>query len=255
MLWVCLQEPPKQQLLQYESGALRQLPRLSLCILQTPPEFVVYEAVVDLQQLGSAGAAAAVIRWTKVGEPFVSSAVQRHPLPHTAHWQHAHRHKPRTHATTAAGLGSTHIALIAGSLATSLFLQLTIPTLAPVLQVEGLDGQPLATPDDCLEAEAIARDDARVQAMMAQRGVAFDKVACDPWAIHACPPEWQGRRLMQVRNCLAVVAGGSSWFVQRYHGVLHAEALHATSTACCIMLHAMVLHAVNTVASAQSIPG
>jgi Cu2+-containing amine oxidase len=67
-----------------------------------------------------------------------------------------------------------------------------------MLQLEGLDGQPLATPDDCLQAEAIARDDARVQAMVAERGVAFDKVACDPWAIHACPPEWQGRRLMQV---------------------------------------------------------
>ena len=37
-----------------------------------------------------------------------------------------------------------------------------------------------------------------MQAMVAERGVALDKVACDPWAIHACPPEWQGRRLMQV---------------------------------------------------------
>lgn len=60
-----LQEPLKQQLLQYESGVVRQLPRLALCILQTPPEFVVYEAVVDLQQQ-SAGAPAAVVSWTKV---------------------------------------------------------------------------------------------------------------------------------------------------------------------------------------------
>jgi Cu2+-containing amine oxidase len=67
---IALQEPPKQQLLQYESGALRQLPRLSLCILQTPPHFMVYEATVDLQPQHSTGAAAAaaaaVVSWTKV---------------------------------------------------------------------------------------------------------------------------------------------------------------------------------------------
>lgn len=61
-----------------------------------------------------------------------------------------------------------------------------------------MDGQPLATPDDCLQAEAIARADPKVQAMVTERGISFDKVACDPWAIHACPKEWLGRRLMQV---------------------------------------------------------
>jgi hypothetical protein len=64
-VWV-VQEPAKQQLLQFESGVLQQLPRLSLCILQTPPEFVVYEAVVHLQPQHSAGAAAAVVSWVKV---------------------------------------------------------------------------------------------------------------------------------------------------------------------------------------------
>jgi hypothetical protein len=39
----------------------------------------------------------------------------------------------------------------------------------------------------------------QVQALVAARGIALDKVACDPWAIHACPREWLGRRLMQVR--------------------------------------------------------
>eukprot|EP00879_Flechtneria_rotunda_P005364 GHRR01005651.1.p1 GENE.GHRR01005651.1~~GHRR01005651.1.p1 ORF type:complete len:562 (+),score=120.19 GHRR01005651.1:811-2496(+) len=34
--------------------------------------------------------------------------------------------------------------------------------------------------------------------MVAERGVDLHKVACDPWAIHACPVEWKGRRLMQV---------------------------------------------------------
>lgn len=67
-------------------------------------------------------------------------------------------------------------------------------------QLDGskLDGQPLATPDDCLLAEAIARDDPQVQQLVAARGVSFSKVACDPWAIHACPDEWMNRRLMQV---------------------------------------------------------
>lgn len=73
---ISLQEPPKRQLLQYESGALQQLPRLSLCILQTPPQFVVYEATVDLQQPPhSAGAAAAaVVSWTKVSPAVNHSA-------------------------------------------------------------------------------------------------------------------------------------------------------------------------------------
>jgi hypothetical protein len=43
----------------------------------------------------------------------------------------------------------------------------------------------------------------QVQALVAARGIALDKVACDPWAIHACPREWLGRRLMQVRTMLA----------------------------------------------------
>lgn len=74
-----------------------------------------------------------------------------------------------------------------------------------VCQLTGhqLDGQPLATPDDCLLAEAIAREDPEVQQMVAARGVSFSKVACDPWAIHACPDDWMGRRLMQVCSTLA----------------------------------------------------
>lgn len=58
-----------------------------------------------------------------------------------------------------------------------------------------MDGQPLATPDDCLEAERIARESPRVQAMMRERGVDMSQLACDPWAIHA--GRWEGR-LMQV---------------------------------------------------------
>eukprot|EP00878_Enallax_costatus_P018606 GHUV01019596.1.p1 GENE.GHUV01019596.1~~GHUV01019596.1.p1 ORF type:complete len:681 (+),score=180.46 GHUV01019596.1:3034-5076(+) len=125
---ITLQEPPKQQLLAYESGQVLSLPRLAFCILQTPPEFAFYEALVDLRSHVSTSA---VVSWVKLN-------------------------------------GSQ------------------------------LDGQPLATPDDCLLAEAIARDDPQVQQMVAARGVSFSAVACDPWAIHACPDEWMGRRLMQV---------------------------------------------------------
>lgn len=46
-----------------------------------------------------------------------------------------------------------------------------------------------------------------MQAMVAERGVPLDKVACDPWAIHACPPEWQGRRLMQVGGVNTLTLG------------------------------------------------
>jgi hypothetical protein len=50
-----------------------------------------------------------------------------------------------------------------------------------------MDGQPMATPDDCLEAEAIARADPKVQALVRQRGINdFGMVACDPWC--APPP-------------------------------------------------------------------
>ncbi|GBF99493.1 copper amine oxidase [Raphidocelis subcapitata] len=61
---------------------------------------------------------------------------------------------------------------------------------------ESMDGQPLATPDDCLEAERIARGCPRVAELLRQRGVSdLSQLACDPWAIHA--GRWKGR-LMQV---------------------------------------------------------
>jgi hypothetical protein len=52
-----------------------------------------------------------------------------------------------------------------------------------------------------------------VQQLAEQRGVPFDKVACDPWAIHACPEEWQGRRLMQVRAGHSAVGSLNPSFV------------------------------------------
>lgn len=61
---LCLQEPPKQQLLAYEAGQVALLPRLAFCILQTPPEFAILEALVDLQSDGSLSSS--VISWVKV---------------------------------------------------------------------------------------------------------------------------------------------------------------------------------------------
>jgi hypothetical protein len=61
---LCLQEPAKDQQLLFRAGRLRSLPRLAFCILQTPPELVVIEALVDLR---SHAAAAAVVSWGKVG--------------------------------------------------------------------------------------------------------------------------------------------------------------------------------------------
>lgn len=57
------QEPPKEAQLAYDAGRLPSLPRVAFCILQTPPEFSVIEALVDLR--GHAGGAA-VVSWTTV---------------------------------------------------------------------------------------------------------------------------------------------------------------------------------------------
>lgn len=64
LLVLLLQEPAKTQLLQLQSGRLHSLPRLAFCILQTPPEFIVIEALVDLR---SHAASSAVVSWVKVG--------------------------------------------------------------------------------------------------------------------------------------------------------------------------------------------
>ena len=49
------------------------------------------------------------------------------------------------------------------------------------LQLEGVE--PLASPDDCLLAEQIAKADPKVREMLKMRGVTdMDLVACDPWS-------------------------------------------------------------------------
>ena len=43
--------------------------------------------------------------------------------------------------------------------------------------------QPLASPDDCLLAEQIAKEDPKVREQLKLRGVTdMDLVACDPWS-------------------------------------------------------------------------
>ena len=55
--------------------------------------------------------------------------------------------------------------------------------------MEGVE--PVATPDDCFEAEAIAKADPRVVELLRERyGVSdLELVACDPWSVHAAPAE------------------------------------------------------------------
>lgn len=44
------------------------------------------------------------------------------------------------------------------------------------------NAQPVATPDDCFEAEEIAKQDATVKKLLADRGITnTNLVACDPW--------------------------------------------------------------------------
>lgn len=58
-------------------------------------------------------------------------------------------------------------------------------------QVELESGQPVATPDDCLEAEAIAKADPGVRRLLLERHGVTDMalVACDPWSVHLAPVE------------------------------------------------------------------
>jgi hypothetical protein len=64
-----------------------------------------------------------------------------------------------------------------------------------LLQLEGV--QPLLSPDDCFDAEAIVKGDAGVVELLASRYGLTDLalVACDPWSVHAAP---QDGRLVQL---------------------------------------------------------
>ena len=57
------------------------------------------------------------------------------------------------------------------------------------VQVEGV--QPLASPEDCFDAEAIAKANPEVVSLLKERyGISdLDLVACDPWSVHCAPKE------------------------------------------------------------------
>ncbi|MEW5306570.1 MAG: hypothetical protein WDW36_009026 [Sanguina aurantia] len=61
------------------------------------------------------------------------------------------------------------------------------PTIVSWTRLEGVNA--LATPDDCFEAEAIAKADPEVIRLCGERyGISdMSLVACDPWSVHACP--------------------------------------------------------------------
>lgn len=63
---------------------------------------------------------------------------------------------------------------------------------AEVLSCDQIEGvQPVATPDDCLEAEAIVKASREVRAALKERyGVEdMSRVRCDPWSVHSPPVE------------------------------------------------------------------
>ena len=124
---VTLAEPPKRALLAFEHAGGPRPPRRALCVLHTPPNADVIEALVALPAEG----ADAVDDWK-------------------------------------------------------------------VLPGDQLAGQPLATPDDCLLAEAVVRADPGVTALLLERGIEPSTLFLDPWAVHAAPRSTM--RLIQVRS-------------------------------------------------------
>jgi primary-amine oxidase len=124
---VTLAEPPKRELLAFEHAGGPRPPRRALCVLHTPPNADVIEALVTLPAEGA----------------------------DTVHdWK--------------------------------------------VLPGDQLAGQPLATPDDCLLAEAVVRADPGVTALLVERGIEPSTLFLDPWAVHAAPRSKM--RLIQVRR-------------------------------------------------------
>jgi primary-amine oxidase len=76
----------------------------------------------------------------------------------------------------------------------------TDPLAATVVSWEFKDGvQPLATPDDCFDAEAIVKADHVVQKLLQDKyGITnMDLVVCDPWSVHLPPTHLKHRRLIQ----------------------------------------------------------
>lgn len=63
LLFSRVQEPAKQEWLAYDAGRAPAPRRLAFCILQTPPAFLVIEALVDMRAHEGPGA---VVGWKLV---------------------------------------------------------------------------------------------------------------------------------------------------------------------------------------------
>lgn len=115
---------------------------------------------------------------------------------------------------------------------------------------------PLATPDDCADAEAIAKADPKLAALLKERyGVTdMDLVAGDPWSIHTCTfSQKVSERASIAQRCLFGIIwsehhlahdGGGGWHIA---GTAGAEAAFLCQAA---MLHIMPPHATCSAAAA-----
>lgn len=77
------------------------------------------------------------------------------------------------------------------------------PSLEPVWYTPQMEGvQPLCTPDDCIDAENIAKADAQVQSLLKERYGLTDMslVICDPWSVHASPVKGRCIQLFMYRK-------------------------------------------------------
>lgn len=75
-------------------------------------------------------------------------------------------------------------------------VDLASSTVVSWKQVKG--AQPMLTPDDCNDAEEIAKADAQVQQLLKARGITdFNLVVADPWSVHLPPKGTNAPRLIQ----------------------------------------------------------
>ena len=85
-----------------------------------------------------------------------------------------------------------------------------------------MDGvEPLASPDDCLLAEQIAKADPKVREQLKLRGVTdMDLVACDPWS---------GKQSVTATKCSNIACCHA---VQAAIGISHSKQSHPNISCC-----------------------
>jgi Cu2+-containing amine oxidase len=100
-----------------------------------------------------------------------------------------------------------------------------------MFQLEGV--QPLASPEDCFDAEAIAKSDPEVVSLLKERyGITdLDLVACDPWSVHCAPREG---RLIQLFTYLR---SRCAYSTPVHAGAVQRHAIHAKDLATLAEIH------------------